>query len=184
MGLEDTAAQLQQIQAELSANVYDLHKKNGESQEAYRKWATFSIADELYAIDVMQVKEVLRFTDITPVPGAPEGVLGIINLRGSVVTVVNSRTLFHLEDKAIDHNTRIIVVEFDDQEVLGVLVDGVDEVINLPESDTDRAPGVLREDAQRQFVQGVCYRDEHLIILLDLDKMLAGFKLHTDDTSE
>ncbi|WP_436792279.1 chemotaxis protein CheW [Amphritea atlantica] len=181
MGLEDAAEQLQQIQAELSANVYDLHKKNGESQEAYRKWATFSIADELYAIDVMQVKEVLRYTDITPVPGARDGVLGIINLRGSVVTVVSSRTLFCLEDKEIDHNTRIIVVEFDDQEVLGILVDGVDEVINLPESETDRAPGVLREDSQRQFVQGVCYREEHLIILLDLDKMLAGFKLPSEE---
>lgn len=176
MGLEDAAKQLQQIQAELSTEVHQQHKKNGESQEAYRKWATFSIADELYAIDVMQVKEVLRFTDITPVPGAPEGILGIINLRGSVVTVINSRTLFKLEDKEIDHNTRIVVVEFDGQEVLGILVDGVDEVLNLPESETERAPGVMREDTQRQFVQGVCYRDDQLIILLDLDRMLAGFK--------
>ncbi|MBR9866443.1 MAG: chemotaxis protein CheW [Oceanospirillales bacterium] len=176
MGLEDAATQLQQIQSELSTEVQQQHKKNGESQEAYRKWATFSIADELYAIDVMQVKEVLRFTDITPVPGAPEGILGIINLRGSVVTVINSRTLFKLEDKEIDHNTRIVVVEFDGQEVLGILVDGVDEVLNLPESETERAPGVMREDSQRQFVQGVCYRDDQLIILLDLDRMLAGFK--------
>ncbi|WP_296060043.1 chemotaxis protein CheW [uncultured Amphritea sp.] len=176
MGLEDAAKQLQQIQSELSTDVYEQHKKSGESQEAYRKWATFSIADELYAIDVMQVKEVLRFTDITPVPGAPAGILGIINLRGSVVTVINSRTLFKLEDKEIDHNTRIVVVEFDGQEVLGILVDGVDEVLNLPESDTERAPGVMREDSQRQFVQGVCYRDDQLIILLDLDRMLAGFK--------
>ncbi len=176
MGLEDAAKQLQQIQAELSSDVYDLHKKTGENQEAYRKWATFSIADELYGIDVMQVKEVLRFTDITPVPGAPDGIMGIINLRGSVVTVISSRTLFRLEDKEIDHNTRIVVVEFEDQEVIGILVDGVDEVINMPESETNRAPGVMREDTQRQFVQGVCYRDEQLIILLDLDRMLTGFK--------
>lgn len=177
MGLEDAAAQLQQIQAELSSDSYELNKKNADT-EIYRKWATFTIADELYAVDVMQVKEVLRFTDITPVPGAPDGILGIINLRGSVVTVISSRTLFKLDDKDIDHNTRIMVVEFDDQEVLGILVDGVDEVLNLPESETDRAPGVMNEDTQRQFVQGVCYREEQLIILLDLEKMLAGMKLH------
>lgn len=178
MSLDEAAKQLQQIHAQLNndSGGNEEHKATAEPQEVFRQWATFNIADELYAIDVMQVKEVLRFTDITPVPGAPKGVLGIINLRGNVVTVVSSRVLFNLPDHAIDHNTRIVVVEFDDQEVVGILVDGVDEVLNLSETATERAPGVIRDDSTRQFVQGVCYREEQLIILLDLDKMLSGFK--------
>ena len=177
MSLEEAAKQLQQIQADIASENSEARKNSAESNEIYRQWATFTIADELYAIDVMQVKEVLRFTDLTPVPGAPDGVLGIINLRGNVVTVISSRTLFGLESTEITHDTRIVVVEFEDQEVIGILVDGVDEVLNLPESETDRAPAVLRDDTNRQFVQGVCYREDQLIILLDLDKMLSRYKI-------
>ncbi|GGK82151.1 chemotaxis protein CheW [Amphritea balenae] len=183
MSLEAAAQQLQQIQAELKSESIAGVKQNNDSQEIFRQWATFSIADEQYAIDVMQVKEVLRFTDITPVPGAPDGVLGIINLRGNVVTVISSRSLFGMQSSEIDNNTRIVVVEFDEQETIGILVDGVSEVLTLPESETDRAPGVMRDDVTKQFVQGVCYREEQLIILLDLEKMLTRFKLVEDESN-
>jgi len=177
MSTDDANQFLQEIQAMTAAKQTEHNTRTQEGQEEYRQWATFSVAEELYGIDVMQVKEVLRYTDITPVPGAPKGIMGIINLRGNVVSVISTRSIFNLADSEIDNNTRIVVVEFDHQELLGLLVDGVDEVLNLPQSEIDRAPGVGRDDATRQFVQGVCYREEQLIILMDLDKMLTEFKL-------
>lgn len=181
MSLEEAAKHLREIQAlNQAASDKDGPRRTAENQEEYRQWATFSVAEELYAIDVMQVKEVLRYTEITPVPGANEGILGIINLRGNVVTVVSTRQMFNLPSSDVNKNTRIVVAELDNQEVIGMLVDGVDEVINLPLSDIDRAPNLVRDDNTRQFVQGVCYRDEQLIILLDLVKMLTRYMPETE----
>ena len=81
----------------------------------------------------------------------------------------------------IDKNTRIVVAELDDQEVIGMLVDGVEEVLDLPNNKIDRASNIARDDNTRQFVQGVCYREEQLIILLDLVKMLADFRSVAED---
>lgn len=177
MSIDDATQYLQQIQAiAQAAKQGESSGREQDNQEIFRQWATFSVAGELYGIDVMQVKEVLRYTEITPVPGAAPGILGIINLRGNVVTVVSTRSLFRLPANEINTTTRIVVVEFDNQEVLGLVVDGVDEVLNLAQSEIDRTPGVIRDDTARQFVQGVCYRDEQLIILMDLEKMLVDFK--------
>lgn len=177
MSFDDATQYLQEIQAiAQAAQEGKSSSREQDNQEIYRQWATFTVAEELYGIDVMQVKEVLRYTEITPVPGAASGILGIINLRGNVVTVASTRSLFNLPANDIDTNTRIVVVEFNEQELLGLLVDGVDEVLNLAQSEIDRAPGLARDDSTRQFVQGVCYRDEQLIILMDLDKMLVNFK--------
>ena len=72
------------------------------------QWVTFFLDNEKYGIKVMQVQEVLRMTEIAPVPGAPDYVLGIINLRGNVVTVIDSRKRFGLPDKEPDDATRIV----------------------------------------------------------------------------
>ncbi|MFC6673086.1 chemotaxis protein CheW [Marinobacterium aestuariivivens] len=131
----------------------------------------------------MQVKEVLRFTEMTPVPGSEHYILGIINLRGNVVTVIDTRRLFGLPDAETGDDTRIIVVEFNDQEVIGLVVDSVDEVVNLPQNEVERAPNVSGDEASRRFVQGVCYNNDLLIILLDLTKMLLSITPDTPDDS-
>ncbi|PVV09748.1 MAG: chemotaxis protein CheW, partial [gamma proteobacterium symbiont of Ctena orbiculata] len=91
------------------------------------QFVTFILMDEVYGINVMQVQEVLRITEIAPVPGAPSYVLGIINLRGNVVTVIDTRTRFGLPTKEVDDASRIIVIESEKQ-VVGILVDAVAEV--------------------------------------------------------
>lgn len=152
----------------------DVNARFKQDEVVYHQWATFRVDNELYGIDVVQVKEVLRYSEITPVPGTEHYILGIINLRGNVVTVLDTRELFGLPFVDADENTRIIVVELDEQEVIGMVVDGVDEVINLPQSDIERAPNVSNDDGTRRFVQGVCYHNNILIILLDLLKMLRS----------
>jgi len=132
---------------------------------------TFRLGGETYGIDVMNVQEVLRISEIAPVPGAPEYVLGIINLRGNVVTVVDTRARFGLPSSETDDASRIVIVESENQ-VVGILVDSVAEVVELNQSEIDVPPNVGNEDSAR-YVQGVANRESDLLIVIDLDKLLA-----------
>ncbi|MCY7294409.1 chemotaxis protein CheW [Alteromonas sp. a30] len=135
------------------------------------QWVTYRLDEETYGINVMQVQEVLRYTDIAPVPGAPDYVLGIINLRGNVVTVIDTRSRFGLPPTETTDNTRIVIIESDEQ-VVGILVDSVAEVVYLKTSEIDSAPNVGTEESAK-FIQGVSNRDGELLILVDLNKLLT-----------
>lgn len=135
------------------------------------QWVTFRLDGETYGINVMQVQEVLRYTEIAPVPGAPEYVLGIINLRGNVVTVVDTRNRFGLAPGEISEQTRIVIIEAD-KHVIGILVDAVAEVVYLRQSEIETAPNVGNEESAK-FIQGVCHKNDELLILVDLDKLLT-----------
>jgi len=135
------------------------------------QWVTFRLAGESYAINVMQVQEVLRPCEIAPVPGAPPQVLGIINLRGHVLTVIDTRQPFGLPPAQITDNSRILVIEAEGQ-VIGLLADSVAEVAYLHQSQIENLPGLGSED-NRRFIQGLCKRGEELLILLDLPQLLA-----------
>lgn len=144
--------------------------KKDENDEVLQ-WVTFKLENETYGINVMQVQEVLRYSEIAPVPGAPLYVLGIINLRGNVVTVIDTRSRFGLESSDITDNTRVVVIESEKQ-VIGILVDSVAEVVYLKASEIDEAPNV-GNDESAQFIQGVSNRDGELLILVDLDQLLS-----------
>lgn len=135
------------------------------------QWVTFQLGEETYGINVMQVQEVLRHSEIAPVPGAPEYVLGIINLRGNVVTVIDTRIRFGLEPGEVTDNTRVVIIEAD-QQVIGIMVDSVAEVVYLRSSEIDSAPNIGTEESAR-FIQGVSNRDGELLILVDLNKLLT-----------
>jgi purine-binding chemotaxis protein CheW len=135
------------------------------------RWVTFRLENEKYGINVMQVQEVLRVTEIAPVPGAPNYVLGIINLRGNVVTVIDTRSRFGLNSAEMDDSTRIVIIEAEEQ-VVGILVDSVAEVVDLKASDIETAPNVGTEESAK-FIQGVASHDSELLILVDLNKLLS-----------
>jgi len=134
------------------------------------QWVTFRLENETYGINVMQVQEVLRYTDIAPVPGAPGYVLGIINLRGNVVTVIDTRSRFGLPFSEATDSTRIVIIEAEKQ-VIGILVDSVAEVVYLRTSEIDNAPNIGTDESAK-FIQGVSNRDGELLILVDLNKLL------------
>ncbi|NHN39400.1 chemotaxis protein CheW [Pseudomaricurvus alcaniphilus] len=136
------------------------------------QWVTFRLAGETYGINVMQVQEVLRYTEIAPVPGAPTYVLGIINLRGNVVTVLDTRQRFGLPEGEVTEQTRIVIIEAE-QHVVGILVDSVSEVVYLRESEIEATPNVGSDDSAK-FIQGVCHKNDELMILVDLNKLLSG----------
>lgn len=140
-------------------------------ENQFNRWVTFRLAEEIYGINVMQVQEVLRYTEIAPVPGAPSYVLGIINLRGNVVTVIDTRQRFGLMPTEVTDNTRIVIIEADKQ-VVGILVDSVAEVVYLRQSEIETAPNVGNEESAK-FIQGVCNKNGELLILVELDKMMT-----------
>ena len=112
-----------------------------EVDDPVLQWVTFRLGDEIYGVNVMQVKEVLRYSEIAPVPGAPSFVLGIINLRGSVVTVMDTCQRFDIETGEISDSTRIMILEVDGH-VIGILVDAVSEVVYLRQSEIEPSPNV------------------------------------------
>ena len=136
----------------------------------HRQCVTFRLDDEIYGINVMLVQEVLRVTDIAPVPGAPGYVIGIINLRGNVVTVVDMRMRFGLSPRDMDDATRIVIIETEKQTV-GMVVDSVSEVVNIYSNEIESAPNVGNDETAR-YIEGVVSRGEHLLILVDLNKLL------------
>lgn len=141
------------------------------SDDPVLQWVTFRLAGETYGINVMQVQEVLRYTEIAPVPGAPGYVLGIINLRGNVVTVIDTRNRFGLESGEMTDNTRIVIIETEGH-VIGVLVDSVAEVVYLRQSEIETAPNVGNDESAK-FIQGVCHKNDELLILIELNKLLT-----------
>lgn len=132
---------------------------------------TFELEDETYGINVMQVQEVLRETEVAPVPGAPHYVIGIINLRGNVVSVIDARIRFGLSTIERTDMTRIIVIETQ-QQIIGILVDSVAEVVDVKMSEIETAPNVGNDESSR-YIDGVVSRDDKLLILVDLDKLLS-----------
>lgn len=139
------------------------------------RWVTFELEDETYGINVTDVREVLRFTEIAPVPGAPSYVIGIINLRGNVVTVIDTRKRFGLSQKEVDDQSRIVIIEVDGQEV-GILVDSVAEVVDIKTSAIEPAPNVGNEETSR-YITGVTSMDGELLIIVDLKKILSEAEL-------
>lgn len=136
------------------------------------RWVSFTVADEIYALNVLDVQEVLRAAEITPIPGAHPAIRGIINLRGNVVTILDARTIFALPEKNFDEESRIMVVELRSGEVAGMIVDSVAEVIALDE-ETVNAARRSSSDENASHILGVVPQvnesgGEKLIILIDL----------------
>ena len=142
-----------------------------DNDDTIIQWVTFHLENEKYGIKVMQVQEVLRMTEIAPVPGAPHYVLGIINLRGNVVTVIDTRRRFGLVDVENDDETRIVIVEANNN-VVGILVDSVAEVVDLKMSEIESAPNVGNDESSK-YIQGVSSREDELLILVDVNKLLS-----------
>ncbi len=132
---------------------------------------TFTLRNEEYAVDILNVQEINRITEITQVPNAPFYVEGVINLRGKVMPVINLRKKFGLEDKETDDTSRIIIMDI--QGVTnGLVVDAVSEVLRIP-ADIVEPPPPMSSDMSDKFIKGVAKLEDRLIILIDIDMLLG-----------
>lgn len=152
-----------------------MDEQENTGHDPVSEWVTFRLGDEKYGINVVMVREVLKNTEIAPVPGAPYYVLGIINLRGNVVTVIDTRTRFGLPPHDNDDASRIVILEREGQ-VVGMMVDSVAEVANLRESEIEFAPNVGNDESAK-YIQGVSNQEDELLILIDLEKLFTTEEL-------
>lgn len=139
----------------------------------YKQWVTFYINDEFFAVEALLVKEVLNYDEITPVPNSLNYVTGLINLRGKVITVINTRIMFSLDSTDPDLSSNIVLIDFSEDEMVGFIVDRVDEVINLPTKSIEASPKAAKSDAKSGFVKGVAFYKNKMIICLDIKQMTA-----------
>lgn len=131
----------------------------------------FQLGGEEFGVEIMKVQEIIRMPEITQIPQSPEYVEGVINLRGKIIVVINLDTRFNLSSKDIDEHSRIIVVEIGDN-VVGMIVDSVNEVLRINASSIDPAPELVTSGVSREYITGVGKLDDRLLILLDLAKVL------------
>lgn len=144
-----------------------------------RQYLSFKLDAEEFALDISKVREVLDFTKITRVPQTPEFMKGVINLRGSVVPVVDLNKKFGIKDTERTVNTRIIIGEVSiegDDTVLGVLADSVHEVMELEPESIEPAPRIGTR-MNTDFIKGMGKRDEEFVMILDIDKVFSADEL-------
>ena len=140
------------------------------------QFLTFKLEGEEFAIEILQVREVLDYTTITKVPKTPDFMRGVINLRGSVVPVVDMRLKFGLEPGDVTVDTCIIIVEVpidDEVVVIGALADSVSEVMELSADQIEPPPKVGMR-LNTEFIKSMGKRDEKFIIMLDIEKIFSA----------
>ncbi|MDD2309856.1 MAG: chemotaxis protein CheW [Desulfuromonadaceae bacterium] len=143
------------------------------------QYLTFNLSDEVFAVDVGRVREILEITSITKVPQTPEFMRGVINLRGSVVPVIDMRLKFGMSETERTVNTCIVVVEVDmdgENIVLGALADSVQEVIEMESSQVEAAPHIGTH-LNTDFIKGMGKYNERFVMILDIDKIFSGDEL-------
>jgi purine-binding chemotaxis protein CheW len=133
--------------------------------------ACFRVGDQLYGLDILRIREIVRPQKLRPVPKAPSFVEGVMNLRGAVIPVVDLRRRFDLAIPPADRQTRIMISALSGR-IVGLLVDEVTEVRRYERKEIQPAPHFLKGRGV-QFFLGVCRRDEDLILILDLEKLLS-----------
>ncbi|MEO5346069.1 MAG: chemotaxis protein CheW [Magnetococcus sp. YQC-9] len=145
------------------------------------QFLSFHLDPEIFAIDISRIKEVLEFTSLTKIPQTPDFMCGVINLRGSVVPVVDLRLKFGMSKIVTTVNTCIIIIDVthdDDNTVIGALVNSVKEVMEIDPNQIEPAPK-LGIGIRNDFIRGVGKQGNQFVILLDTDKIFSETELAT-----
>ena len=158
----------ERLEAELLEEDYE---EDEDTQED--KFLTFVLSGEEYGIEIRHVTEIIGIQNITEVPDMPHYIKGVINLRGKVIPVMDVRLRFGVEERAYDDRTCIIVINIDEQPV-GLIVDRVSEVLDIPKSEVEPPPNVKRGESSR-FIKGMGKVEDRVKILLNEYQLLFDF---------
>ena len=152
-------------------------KKSGSKlkRKRERSYVAIIIGDEMYGIDVRKVKEVLKISEISFVPNSLPFMKGVINLRGKIVPLIDMRLKFNLEDKEHDSSTSIVVVRVK-RSLIGMIVDGVLDVVSLSLSNVQEVP-IYPKNLDADCIKGISQIDDKIIIVMNVDKILSGDEL-------
>ncbi len=151
-----------------------LENKNTTTANGGGQYLTFILAGEEYGVEILRVQEIRGLMKTTPIPNAPHYLVGVINLRGSIVPIVDLRARFGMEPKEADATTVVIIAHLEregEAGIIGIVVDAVSEVYNVDAKDC-QAPPDFGDLISEQFVNGLVSIDEKMIMLLDIDLLL------------
>lgn len=129
------------------------------------------LENESYGVNIAAVESIIKMQSITKIPHAPSFVEGIINLRGKILPIIDLRKRFDLESKNVSNDGRIVVVSIDKSEV-GMIVDGVSEVMTVTDQEIEPPPQMVTS-IKSEFISGIAKSDDRLVILLDLNVLLS-----------
>lgn len=153
---------------------------NSELGEDMQQFLTFILAGEEYGVDILRVQEIKGWDAVTQVPNTPEYVRGVINLRGTIVPIIDLRIRFSMEQLEYGPTTVVIVLKVmsgnDDSRIMGIVVDGVSDVYNVKNDEINAAPD-FGDGVDSTFVKGLATVDEKMVIILDVDHMLNSNEL-------
>ena len=135
------------------------------------KYLTFALADEEYGLEILQVREIISMSEITSMPKTPEYVKGVINLRGKVISVIDLRLKFSIDEAPYTDETCIIVVDVNGVE-MGIIVDHVSEVLDIASADIEDAPE-FGASVDINFILGMGKAQGRVTILLDISKVIG-----------
>lgn len=153
---------------------------SAELDENTQQFLTFILNDEEYGVDILRVQEIKGWDDVTQVPNTPEYIRGVINLRGTIVPIIDLRIRFSMEQLAYGPTTVVIVLKVissdDSSRIMGIVVDGVSDVYNMKKDQIKAAPD-FGDGVDSSFVNGLATVEEKMVIILDIDQMLNSNEL-------
>ena len=148
------------------------------------QFLTFMLAGEEYGVDILRVQEIKGWDAVTTIPNTPDYIRGVINLRGTIVPIIDLRLRFELEKLEYGPTTVVIVLRVDSGDasrIMGIVVDGVSDVYNVPEEEIKPAPD-FGSSVDTAFVKGLATVTEKMVIILDIDQMLNSKELAVLDS--
>ncbi len=157
------------------ANISDVDMRLKENDEA-DQYLTFIMADEEYGVDILSVQEIRGWESVTPIPNSPIHVKGVINLRGTIVPIIDLRQRFGLESIEYGMLTVVIVLKVEsenNERIVGIVVDAVSDVYALSNQDMREAPD-LGDHVDTTYIKGLVNVDNKMVVLLDINELLGG----------
>ena len=150
------------------------------------QYLSFNLGEEVFALDIGKVREVLEFTTVTKVPQTPDFMRGVINLRGGVVPVIDMKLKFRMGETEKAINTCVIITEVEleggETTVLGALADSVQEVFDMQEDEIEPAPKIGTQ-LNTEFLKGMGKKDDEFVLLLDIDRVFSADELEAVKSS-
>ena len=160
----------QQIENNVQVSAHDDNQIGKNSEQLL----TFILAGEEYGVDILRVQEIKGWDSVTPIPNTPKHILGVINLRGTIVPIIDLRLRFNLESIPYGPTTVVIMLKVKSEDrtrTMGIVVDGVSDVYNLAQ-DAMKPPPDFGSVISVAFVKGLATVGEHMVIVLDIDHLL------------
>lgn len=145
-----------------------------EESEQFKQLVSFRIGEEEFGVDILVVQEIIRLPTITPLPNAQRFILGMINLRGKIIPVIDLRKRLRISGRKSnlnDRKTRVLIVEMQSS-VTGFIVDSVSEVMRIPVNEIEPTPHLVVSNIESEYIKGVIKLPNRLVILLDFQQVL------------